>query len=134
MEELNTILASLSGGETVPEVVKDKALQQSLVPDTEGRLPGSDGYVDTYDAYFAAYILVDFLSAQPKVTSAGSEGTSVTATAPDWDAARRMLASMSVIMGMQPHLGFILYDNPPSIVPTDMTGRGVYGDINTDLG
>lgn len=134
MEELNTILSSLSGGETVPEAVKVKALQQSLVPDTEGRLPGSADYVDTYDAYFAAYILVDFLSAQPRVTSAGSEGTSISTAAPDWDAARRMLASMSVIMGMQPHLGFILYDSPPIIVPTDMTGRGVYGDINTDLG
>lgn len=134
MEELNTILASLSGGANTPDSIKYQALQRSLVPDDEGRLPGSAGYVDTYDVYFAAYLLVDFLSAQPNVTSAGSEGTSISTTAPDWDAARRMFSSMSLIMGMQPHLGFILYDNPPIIVPTDMTGRGVYGDINTDLG
>lgn len=134
MEELNSILASLPGGANTPDDLKYKALQQSRVPDDDGRLPGSVGYVDTYDVYFAAYMLVDFLSAQPNVTSAGSEGTSITTSAPDWEAVRRVFSSMSEVMSIQPHLGFISYDNPPIIVPSNMTGRGNYGDVNTDIG
>lgn len=135
MNELEELLQSLPGYALLTTGMKNNALQASRIPDSQGRWPAEDGYVATYDAYYAAITLVAFLQAQPIVTQAGSEGTSVSVQAPDWGALLRYYRSMSSIMGASGNdvLQRVTIPDPPHVVKQPMNQPGRFnGDINTD--
>lgn len=137
MDELNDLLKSLPGYSLLTEGMKAAALSGSLIPDFNDVWPGQVGYITTYDVYFAAINLVGFLRAQPLVTSTSSEGTSVSVSAPDWEALLQYYRSQSHIMQAtgQTVLTRVQIPDLPYVVRTDMRGRGrYYGDIDTDLG
>lgn len=124
METLNSLLSSLPNSELISENMRKDALEASVIPDSEGRLPGSEGYVATYDAYYAAYRLIPFLRAQSMVTATSSEGTSVSVTPPDWSALMSYYQSMSVILSMQHDaLHLIHIPDVPHVSKTNMHGR-----------
>lgn len=137
MEELTALLAGLPGADLVTPAMKTVALQHSRIPDDEGRWPGQDGYVDTYDVYYAALSLLGFMQARPAVTSASSESTSVSTTPADWSALAAFYRSMSRICQAMGSDVLNLVDIPqgPHVKRTDMSGRfDGYGDVDTDLG
>lgn len=135
--KLNELLQALPGYALISDTMRDSALASAQVPDSEGRWPGSSDYEKTYDLYYAALALVPFLQAQPAVTSAGSEGTSVTATAFDWQALIRFYRSQSQIhqSAGQTILQVLPIPDPPHVVRVPMNDRGgYYGDVDTDIG
>lgn len=137
MEELTALIAGLPGADLVTPAMKTAALQHSRIPDAEGRWPGQPGYVDTYDVYYAALSLLGFMQARPAVTSASSEGTSVSTTPTDWKALAAFFRSLSVICsaGGPDVLQPVDIPQGPHVYRTDMSGRGpYYGDVDTDLG
>lgn len=137
MDELNALLAGLPGSELITTEMKVRALTMSRIPDSEGRWPGDDDYVTTYDPYYAALSLVGFLSAQPYVTNANSEGSGVTVSKPDWGALSAYYRSQSVIVAASGNgvLQRVTIPDVPHVRPTDMSGRGFWdGDVDTDLG
>lgn len=136
MEALDQLLEGLPNSEMITTDQKTAVLNQSLVPDSNGVYPGQPHYVATYDSYYAAYLLVAFLEAQPLVTSASSEGTSVTATSPNWGALRGFYRSMSpVLAATNDALQVIPIPYTPYTRRTDMSGRNDhYGDVNTESG
>lgn len=131
MDELNQLLAGLPGVDKLSDSVKQQMLEQSLVPDTEGRDPYTEGYTKTYDTAYAAWLLVGVLSAFPMVTSAGSEGTSVSMTRPDWEALKRSFAVLSPIMARQDTLRVLRLPPDPYVRHRNMLGR--YDDVNTSI-
>ena len=136
MDALEQLLEGLPNADKISSEQKMAVLNQSLIPDITGTYPGNPGYVATYDTYYAAYLLLAFLEAQPMVTSASSEGTSVTSTPPDWSALRGFYKSMSPVLSAT---GDVLQVIPIPYVPyttrTDMSGRNDhYGDVNTESG
>lgn len=136
METLNSLLSSLPNSELISEQMRKDALEASVIPDADGRLPGSDDYVATYDAYYAAYRLIPFLQAQSVVTATSSEGTSVSATPPNWGALIAYYHSMSHILSLN-YSDFTVLNLPsaPYVKRNDMSGRDAhYGDVDTDLG
>ena len=137
MDELNALLSALPGYDLISDTAKLAALKASRIPDSEGRWPATAGYVETFDVYFAALSLVSFLQALPVVTSAGSEGTSVSATAPDWDALRLHFRSLSPIILATGNsvLQVVPIPNPPHVRKVSMRDRGgYYGDVDSDIG
>lgn len=135
--KLNELLQALPGYTLISDTMRESAMGSALVPDSEGRWPGSSGYEETYDLFFAALALVPFLQAQPAVTSAGSEGTSVTATAFDWQALIRFyrLQSQIYLGAGQTILQVLPIPDPPHVVRVPMNDRGgYYGDVDTDIG
>lgn len=136
IEQVRKLVWNLPGRGLIDDIQYQAALDHSLIPDSGGRWPGQDGYVPTHDVAFAAYQLVEFLSAQQQVTVAQSEGTSVTTSLPDWQAMLRYLAGMSVILGQQDTLRVIQLPPDKYMRRTDMSGRGShdYGDVDTDIG
>lgn len=136
MEALEELLKSLPGYQSISAGMKDAALKGALIPDTNGVWPGNDGYVDTYDVYFAALGLLGFLQALPMVTSSSSEGTSVSVSRPDWSALITYYRSQSVIAGVtgQDIMTRVNIPDVPHVRKTDMSGRGSHhGDIDTDV-
>lgn len=137
MATLDELLGNLPNYDLVTSAMKQAALDGAQVPDSQGRWPGEDNYVPTYDVYFAAISLVAFLKAQPFVKSASSEGTSVSAQAPDWDSLLAYYRSQSPIVqstGRQV-LQRVPIPDVPHVRRTDMSGGWDYsGDIDTDIG
>lgn len=134
---LDELLNTLPGFDALTTAMKSSALAGALIPDAWGMWPGEQGYVATYDNYFAALNLIAFLQAQPLVTNTSSEGTSVTVAPPDWAALRSYYRSMSQIIQTtgQDVLTRVEIPDLPHVVPTNMSGRrSHYGDIDTDLG
>lgn len=135
VDDLNELLQGLPGEDLITPAMKDRALAGALIPDSSGVWPGGEGYVPTYDVYFAAYSLIGFLRAQPTVTNANSEGTGVTVTPPDWAALMRYYTGQSPILSGHDVLQVVPIPDPPYIHRTDMRGRDAYyGDVDTDLG
>jgi len=77
----------------------DYALDMSLTWDDEGRAPGEDGYVDTYDPWWAAAEAAGLLAmraqAQGGVVEFSSEGSTFKRSEPDFWAMSRYLRSRS---------------------------------------
>lgn len=71
----------------LPPGAVDAALDMSRVVDAEGRAPVDDGYVDTFNVYYAAALLLEqkagqaIVSKVARVQSFSSEGSSVTKSA-----------------------------------------------------
>lgn len=101
MPTLDDVLALIPGGDVVSQAVKESALAKSLIPDSNGHLPGEQGYATTYDAFYAALTLLGVVRAQPAVTTASSESTSISATTPDWPSLEAWLRSQSVVCRSQ---------------------------------
>lgn len=136
MSELDDILTGLPGAELISAAQKKSVLDRSVIPDSNGAWPGDSGYETTVDYYFAAYILVGWLKAQPVVTNVNSEGTGVTVQAPDWHSLLQYYMSMSPILQTQGNgvLGFVEIPDGPHVVKTNMKDKGQdYGDIDTDV-
>lgn len=128
METLNSLLDSLPNSALVSDKMRLDALEASIIPDSEGRLPGSEDYAPTYDPYYAAYRLIPFLQAQSVVTATSSEGTSVTATPPDWSGLIAYYRSMSHILGLQDDVIHVIpIPDDSHVKRTDMSG-GYYGN------
>lgn len=137
MDELNALLENLPGYSSITVAMKNAALSGALIPDAGGVWPGQNGYVPTYDVYFAALNLLGFLQAQPFVRQSSSEGTSVAVDAPDWGALASYYRSQSRIVQSQGGtvLQSVAIPEGPHVRKTDMSGRGpYYGDVDTDLG
>lgn len=137
MNELDALLSALPGYNLISETAKIAALQGSRIPDSAGRWPETAGYVETFDVYYAALTLVSFLQALPVVTSASSEGTSVSAKAPDWSALTLYYRSLSPIIQATGNsiLQVVPIPAPPHVRRVSMNdGGGYYGDVDTDLG
>ena len=80
----------------------EAALSASLVPDADGRLPGTDGYVDSFDPHWAAaealtVVAVRAIGAGGGITKFTAEGASFETAAPDLWAAIRLLRARSII-------------------------------------
>lgn len=135
--DLNKVIETLPGYNMLTDSMKTMALNGAMVPDVEGRWPGQDNYEPTYDVYFAALALVPFLQAQPAVTHAGSEGTSVTATPMDWGAIKAFYQGLSpIISGTGSDvLTSVPIPGASHVRRVAMNDRGgYYGDVDTDLG
>lgn len=137
MEELNKILAGLVGYDMLTPEMKQSALNRSLVPDSAGVWPGRPGYVDSYDVYFAALLLIPILAAQPVVTSASSEGTSASVRATDWGQLAASYRGLSPIVQATSSsvLNILPIPDVPHVRRVPMNDRGgYYGDVDTDIG
>lgn len=97
MDALEELLSTIPGYANLTLGMKQQALSSASIPDSTGLWPGQDGYTPTYDAFYAAYLLIPFLRAHPVVINASSEGTSVAVQAPDWGSLAAYLLSMSHI-------------------------------------
>ena len=80
----------------------EAALSASLVPDADGHLPGTDGYVDSFDPQWAAaealtVVAVRAIGAGGGITKFTAEGASFETAAPDLWAAIRLLRARSII-------------------------------------
>lgn len=80
----------------------EAALSASLVPDADGHLPGTDGYVDSFDPQWAAaealtVVAVRAIGAGGGIVKFTAEGASFETAAPDLWAAIRLLRARSVI-------------------------------------
>lgn len=134
LEELRSLLHVIPDLELEDPLLR-QCLNRALIPDSAGVLPGKAEYTPSYDVAYAAYLLVDALSSQPMVTTASSEGTSVTTTTPDWDSLKRFLSSMSTILTTGGAFTVLSVPDPLDIRRNDMSGRGAsYEDIDTDVG
>ena len=135
--KLNELLSSLPGYALLTDAMKTVAMNAALIPDSEGRWPGQEDYEPTYDIYFAALKLLPFLQAQPVVTSAGSEGTSVSVKPADWDAIIAFYRGNSHIIQATGNdvLRAVPIPDPPHVRKVNMQDRGgYYGDVDTDIG
>lgn len=135
--QLNELLQTLPGYELLTEAMKTAAMSGALIPDSDGHWPGTSGYTPTYDIYFAALKLLPFLQAQPVVTSAGSEGTSVSVKPADWNAIMRFYRENSLIIQATGNdvLHLVPIPDPPHVRRVSMRdGGGYYGDVDTDIG
>jgi hypothetical protein len=134
---LDALLQNLPNASLLTEQMKQDALNASLVPDSAGVWPGQDGYVPTFDVYYAAIKLIGFLQAQPVVRQTSSEGTSVAVDAPNWSGLLSYYRGMSTInqsIASGPLLRAIPIPETPHVVHTDMrSGGGYYGNVDTDL-
>lgn len=137
LEELDALLSNLPGFALITPEMKAVALAGAQVPDSAGVWPGEDGYVPTYDVYYAALSLLGFLQAQPVVRQSSSEGTSVAVDAPKWDALASYYRSMSPICGLTGNgvLTKVLIPDGPHVRHTDMSYGGADNvNVDTDLG
>jgi hypothetical protein len=131
---LEDLIGNLPGADQITEAMRTDLLIGALVPDTEGMWPGMPGYSPTYDMYFAAARACRFLAGLPLVTTASSEGTAATLQPPAWQALIRYYEGMSTICAASATLlSVVPIPDPPHVVPTDMSGRGSSGDIDTDM-
>lgn len=128
---LDSLLAAYPGYDKLSEYVKAEALTRAVIPDSEGRLPGVDGWQPTYDYAYAAILLIPALQAQPQATSVASEGTSVHTSTPDWKALRAFLASLSPICKQQAQGIFTVWHIPQEDArpSTDDSRLGVDYDV-----
>lgn len=136
IDDLNALLASLPGYSLLTVNMKQNALNGARIPDAAGVWPGEDGYVETYDEYFAAISLIGFLQAQPVIRQSSSEGTSIAVDAPNWGGLLAWYRSLSPICQAQGNhvLTVVPIPDGPHVTRTDMSGRGDgNGDVDTDL-
>ena len=133
LTELDSLLSALPNSSKLTTELKERASLSALIPDADGRLPGTDGYEQTIDWAYAAWTLVGVVAAWPVTTQANSESTGVTVTPPDWEAIKAFYASLSPILRAQAgdHLTQVAIEMPPHYRRRHM--RGDY-DIDTDMG
>lgn len=134
--KLNELLSTLPGYALLTDTMKTAAMSGALIPDSEGRWPGQEEYEPTYDIYFAALKLLPFLQAQPVVTSASSEGTSVSVKPTDWTAIITFYRGSSTIIQATGNdvLRAVPIPDPPHARKVSMQDRGgYYGDVDTDI-
>lgn len=122
METLKALLALIPGSSIITPSMMEKALDDSLIPDKQGRLPGTPGYRFNHDVYYAVYTLIWLIRAQPEVTTASSEGTSITTTPFDWDSFIMFLKANSVILSNQGVFTVIPIPAEDRIRRVDMSG------------
>lgn len=136
MDELEALLANLPGYELITPLMKQRALNGSLIPDGAGVWPGQPLYVTTYDPYYAAVTLIAFLQAQPVVRQVSSEGSSLAVDAPQWSGIIQSYSSLSFILSRQNSLLTpIAIPMDSHVVKLNMEGGDLrYGDIDTDAG
>ncbi len=125
---LDSLLATYPGYDKISAQVKDEALTRSAIPDSGGTPPGVEGWQPTYDYAYAAILLIPALQAQPHATTVASEGTTVSTTAPDWEALRAFLASMSPICRQQAQGVFTVWHIPQE----DARPVGDYSRLGVD--
>lgn len=134
--ELNKLLDTLPGYALLNDSMKTSAMNGARIPDSSGRWPQDAGYELTYDVYFAALALIPFLRSQPVVTSASSEGTSVSVQGIDWDAIVLFYKGLSSICSVDGNsvLHAVPIPDVPHVRRVPMNDRGgYYGDVDTDL-
>lgn len=118
-----------------PTALEQEFRQQSLIPDSDGRMPGTPEYAETVDVYYNALLYAEYFAGLPAITSATSEGTSLSVTPPDWDRLIRFLKSKSPIVGASNQLWTVVPVDNRHIHRTWMNDRGdPYGDVDTDIG
>ena len=136
LSSLNQLLVTLPNATVLTDMMKTDALVQSYIPDSQGVWPGKPGYFKTYDIYFAAIRLLNFLQAQPVVRQSSSEGTSVAVDAPNWAGLIAYFRSMSPIMQASGSgvLSAVNIPGGPHVKRVDMRNGGDgYDDVDTDL-
>lgn len=114
---------------TLTTAQKTTAASNARIPDVNGVWPDQPGYIETYDAAYAAWTLVAVAAAQQQVVSVSSENTSVQVAPPDWAALREYFAGQSVLLARQGGMGVL-------VVPTTRLRRQgmIDDDIDTDMG
>jgi hypothetical protein len=136
MNQLEALLQSLPNYALITSDMKQAALNSSLIPDSAGVWPGGVGYELTYDVYHAAGLLLPFLMAQPTVTSASSEGTSISTTPMDWSALKesyRLLSPIAKAVGLGVLNVVDIPENSHVVRVPMRDGGGYYGDVDTDV-
>lgn len=127
---LDDLLGAYPGYDKISAQAKASALNLAVIPDSEGRLPGSEGYQPTYDYAYAAILLLPALQAQAQATAVTSESTSVSTTVADWRALRTFLASMSPICRGQQGVFQVAYIPVEEALPAAYDSRlGVDHDV-----
>lgn len=136
IDDLNAIVSTLPGANTVSAVLKNAALAKSQVPDSAGVWPGDAGYVPTYDVFYAASVVASFLSSQSEVTATSSEGSSVTVTPTNWSAVISSFLGMSTIVAARTADVLRVVELPcdPHVRPVPMGGGWGDSDYDTDMG
>lgn len=127
MPTLDDVLALIPGGDVVSQAMRESALAKSLIPDSSGHLPGERGYTPTHDVFYAALTLLGVVRAQPAVTTASSESTSISATTPNWPSLEGWLRSQSVICRNQDALTVIPITYDDYITRAYMGGESYRG-------
>ena len=127
MPTLHDVLALIPGGDVVSQAMRESALAKSLIPDSSGHLPGERGYTPTHDVFYAALTLLGVVRAQPAVTTASSESTSISATTPNWPFLEGWLCSQSVICRNQDALTVIPITYDDYITRAYMGGESYRG-------
>ena len=127
MPTLDDVLALIPGGDVVSQAMRESALAKSLIPDSSGHLPGERGYTPTHDVFYAALTLLGVVRAQPAVTTASSESTSISATTPNWPSLEGWLCSQSVICRNQDALTVIPITYDDYITRAYMGGESYRG-------
>lgn len=127
MPTLDDVLALIHGGDVVSQAMRESALAKSLIPDSSGHLPGERGYTPTHDVFYAALTLLGVVRAQPAVTTASSESTSISSTPPDWTSLEGWLRSQSVICRNQDALTVIPITYDDYITKVYMEGESYRG-------
>lgn len=122
----------------VTEATWDVVLARSVIPDTAERMPGTAGYVDSYDPDWAAAELVSTLFDQTLatgvVTKWSSEGTTMEATPAALAELEQRLRSRSVIAKYAAPDSFGVavapggFDQPPYGPRSQSGRRGVIGN------
>ena len=121
---------------TIPDSLVSALESQSLIPDGDGNLPFSPEYEKTMDPWYLSLLYVEWLCGSPQITSASSEGASLSVTQADWDSLKRFLRSRSVICQSSESavLTEISIDNT-HVDRVPMRDRShLYGDVDTDIG
>lgn len=137
IDDLKALLVNLPGYSTITEAQFQQALNGSVIPDAAGVWPGNDGYVPTYDIWYAAVNLLPWLAAQPVVRQSSSEGTSIAVDAPSWGTLDAYFRSMSPICAATSSgiLTLVPIPDTPHVRKVDMSGGdSYYGNVDTDLG
>lgn len=100
MDQLTSLLETLPLNRPPNQQLKELALSQSLIPDSQGLYPYDDGYQATYDFHFAAFLILRAVN-HPDITSLSSEGTSVSYSYGEFSPWESMLAQSSPILQSQ---------------------------------
>lgn len=144
LDHLRELLGSVEVAATLTDAQLTGALQGSVMPtivtdpltgNVTVLYPSDVDYTPTYDYHFAAYNLIDLMASQPVVTNASSEGSSITTSAPNWDALRSYYRAGSFILGYNAS-AFDVIDIPTQrrVTRNNMNDMDTYyGNIDPDL-
>lgn len=137
-EDLRELLANLPGYSTLTDAQIQRALDGARIPDSAGVWPGGEGYVPTYDIFYAALNLLPWLASQPVIRQTSSEGTSLAVDAPNWQGLASYFREQSIICQATSTgiLNVVEIPQLPHVRKVDMSAKGdaYYGNVDTDLG